>query len=93
MGESMRTAVDGEPPELIIVYYSAGADVNIHTSGHFPFVYMHASPQLMEYVEEAAHFCQNWGNVTHLSCHLEIGCNSALLKPPGDTKDLLSNAN
>lgn len=28
--------VDGEPPELIIVYYSAGADVNIHTTGHFP---------------------------------------------------------
>lgn len=27
--------VDGEPPWLIIVYYSVGADVNIHTTGHF----------------------------------------------------------
>lgn len=36
MGESLWKGVDGEPPELIIVYYSAGADVNIHTTGHFP---------------------------------------------------------
>lgn len=27
--------VGGKAPELISVYYSAGADVNIHTSGHF----------------------------------------------------------
>lgn len=58
MGESTPAGVDGEPPELIIVYYSAGAVVNIHTSGHLPFAHMRASPQLMESVEEAAHFCQ-----------------------------------
>lgn len=28
--------VDDEPSEKIIVYYSAGADVHIHTTGHFP---------------------------------------------------------
>lgn len=67
-------------PELIIVYYSAGADVNIHTSGHFPFVHMQVR-QLMESVEEAAlcfFFVGNRGDVTHLSRHLEIGCNTAL---------------
>lgn len=34
--KGMWIGLDGEPPELIIVYYSAGADVNIHTTGHFP---------------------------------------------------------
>lgn len=60
MGESLWTGVDGEPPELIIVYYSAGADVNIHTTGHFPLsicAWMRTHPpQLMESEEVAMHF-------------------------------------
>lgn len=35
-GKSMWTGLDSEPPELIILYYSAGADVSIHTTGQFP---------------------------------------------------------
>lgn len=61
MGESTWAGLHGVPPELIIVYYSAGADVNIHTTGHFPplfpFVHVHVFlPQLMESVDVAVYF-------------------------------------
>lgn len=36
MEQSRGTGVDGDPPELIIVYYPAGADVNIDTTWHLP---------------------------------------------------------
>lgn len=55
MEEYMWKGVDGKAPELIIVYYSAGADVNIHTTGRFPFACAYTSAQLMESVEVVLH--------------------------------------
>lgn len=61
MEESRWTGLDGDPPELIIVYYSAGADVNIDTTRHFP---LYTSAQLMESVEAAVHF---WSEIEDIS--------------------------
>lgn len=60
--ETHVNGVDDEPPEKVIVYYSAGADVNIHTTGHFPFVCTRTHPpRLMESVEAAVLFSQKLG--------------------------------
>lgn len=89
------------PPELIILYYLAGADVNIHTTGHsLLFKYAGICPANgvcgsycvcveMEVGWGGGELCQNW-RVFH---HLEIDCNTAVPEPPGDTKDLLRSPN
>lgn len=59
--------VDGEPPELIIVYYSAGADVNIHTTGHFPlsiWARLCIRPANGVCGSGCAPFVRNWGYFT-----------------------------
>lgn len=82
-------------PELIIVYYSAGADVNIHTSGHFPFVHMQVPPANGVCGRGCAVFsCRKLRR-----CHTFESPSGNWLqhcsqpKLPGGTKDVLSDAN
>lgn len=75
MGERAgEQGVDGEPPELMIVYYSAGADVNIHTTGRFPFVHERVPPA--NGVGGSGHAFVVTDMSHGLNGHLEIGCNT-----------------
>lgn len=98
MEQSMWIRVDGEPPELIIVYYSAGADVNIHTTGHFPLsicarVHIGAANGVRGSGSAffIFYFLSKREGMSHVRITIwKLACIAAPPKPPGDTKDYYS---